>query len=181
MDLAGKKIVIVATDYFEEVELTDPLERLTDMEASVEVAAPHEGTIQALRGVEQGREIKVDKLIKELNPLEYDAVIIPGGVVNSDHLRTDKDAQEFVQSMADAGKPVAAICHGPWLLVSSGLVEGKTITSNLTLADDIRNAGGNWVNREVAVDGELITSRNPDDLPAFIQMIAESISKSSEE
>jgi protease I len=176
MDLTGKKIAIVSTDYFEEIELVDPLDQLSEMGAEVIVAAPHDGMIQALRGVDPGREISVDVTLDQLDPNEYDAVIIPGGVVNADHLRVDTLAREFVQSIADAGKTVAAICHGPWLLVSSGLVEGNTLTSYHTLEDDITNAGGVWTNQEVVVDGNLITSRTPDDLPAFIDAIAASLS-----
>jgi protease I len=145
------------------------------MGAEVTVAAPHGDTIQALRHIEMGQEVAVDATVRQLDPSEYDAVVIPGGVVNADYLRVDKDAQTFVQDMVDNKKPVAAICHGPWLLVSSGLVEGKTLTSYPTLADDIRNAGGAWVDEEVMQDTWLITSRHPDDLPAFIAAIAEAV------
>lgn len=174
-DLTGKKIAIVSTDYFEELELTEPLEQLAEMGADITVAAPHDGAIQGLRHVEQGREITVDTTIDQLDPEEFDAVIIPGGVVNADHLRMDQAAQEFVQAMDDAGKPVAAICHGPWLLVSSGLVEERTLTSYPTLQDDITNAGGIWVDQEVVTDKNFITSRNPDDLPVFIQSIHDAL------
>jgi len=175
-DLTGKKIAIIATDYFEESELIEPLTQLRDMGAEVVVAAPHDETIQALRHVDMGQEVSVDMTIAQLDPTEYDAVVIPGGVVNADHLRTDKDAQEFIQDMADGKKPVAAICHGPWLLVSSGLVDGHVLTSYPTLADDIRNAGGVWADEEVVKDRWLITSRRPDDLPAFITAISDAIS-----
>jgi protease I len=174
--LTDKKIAIVATDYFEEAELIEPLTQLREMGAEVVVAAPHDDTIQALRHVEMGREVEVNETINHLDPGEFDAVVIPGGVVNADHLRIDKDAQEFVKAMAESDKPVAAICHGPWLLVSSGLVEGRTFTSYRTLADDIRNAGGAWVDQEVVVDAPYITSRKPDDIPAFIDAIVEAIS-----
>jgi protease I len=174
-DLTSKKIAIIATDYFEESELIEPLASLRDMGAEVIVAAPHDDIIQALRHVEMGQEVVVDKTIDKLDSGEYDAVVLPGGVVNADHLRVNATAQEFVQDMMEAGKPVAAICHAPWLLVSSGLVKGKTLTSYPTLADDIRNAGGNWVDEEVAVDGNLITSRKPDDIPAFVEAIAKAL------
>lgn len=174
-DLTGKKIVIIATDYFEEAELVEPLTELRDMGAEVTVAAPHDDTIQALRHIEMGQEVAVDATIDKLDASEYDAVVIPGGVVNADHLRIDKAAQEFVQEMADADKPVAAICHGPWLLVSAGLAEGRTMTSYATLADDIRNAGGTWVDQEVKIDRRFITSRKPDDIPAFIAAIADAV------
>lgn len=179
-DLSGKKIVIISTDYFEESELLDPLTELRDMGASVEVAAPHGEAIQALRGVNPGQEVVVDRLMNELTPTEYDAVIIPGGVVNADHLRVDTNARAFVRAMAEQHKPIAVICHGPWLLVSTGLVKGKTLTSYPTLKDDIENAGGTWVDQEVMVDDNLITSRKPDDLPAFINAIAEAVMNTKE-
>ena len=174
-DLTGKRIAIIATDYFEEAELVDPLTELRDMGAEVTVAASHDDMIQALRHVEMGQEVAVDTTIDKLDASKYDAVVIPGGVVNADHLRIDKAAQEFVQEMADADKPVAAICHGPWLLVSAGLAEGRTMTSYPTLADDIRNAGGTWVDQEVKIDRHFITSRKPDDIPAFIAAIADAV------
>ncbi|HSW77664.1 MAG TPA: type 1 glutamine amidotransferase domain-containing protein [Candidatus Chromulinivoraceae bacterium] len=174
-DLTGKRIAIVATDYFEESELVEPLTQLRDMGAEVIVAAPHDDFIQALRHVEMGREVPVDTTIDKLDSSKFDAVVIPGGVVNADHLRIEKAAQEFVQDMADASKPVAAICHGAWLLVSSGLVRGRTLTSYHTLADDIINAGGKWVDQEVAVDGKFITSRKPDDIPAFVAAIIDAL------
>lgn len=174
-DLNGKKIVIIATDYFEEAELIEPMTELRDMGAEVIVAAPHDDTIQALRHVEMGQEVHVNATIDRLDPTEFDAVVIPGGVVNADHLRIDKDAQEFVKAMVESDKPVAAICHGPWLLVSSDVVEGHTFTSYPTLADDIRNAGASWVDQEVVVDAPFITSRKPEDIPAFVAAIVEAV------
>jgi len=174
-DLTGKRIAIIATDYFEESELVGPLTQLRDMGAEVIVAAPHSDTIQALRHVEMGQEVPVGTTIDKLDSSKFDAVVIPGGVVNADHLRVETAAQEFVQDMADAGKPVAAICHGPWLLVSSRLVAGKSFTSYHTLADDITNARGRWVDKGVEVDGNFITSRKPDDTPAFIEAIANAL------
>lgn len=175
-DLSDKKIAIIATDYFEEAELIEPMMQLREMGAEVIVAAPHDDTIQALRHVEMGREVEVDETISNLDSGDFDAVVIPGGVVNADHLRINKDAQEFVKAMVESDKPVAAICHGPWLLVSSGLVDGHTFTSYHTLADDIRNAGGTWVDQEVVVDAPYITSRKPDDIPAFVEAIADAVS-----
>lgn len=174
--LQGKKIAIIATDHFEESELVEPLTQLRDMGATVDVAAPHDGSIQAVKhDIEPTIEVPVDKAIDELDPQEYDAVIVPGGVVNADHLRLDRKAQEFVRDMAESGKPVASICHGPWLLVSAGLVQGRTLTSYPTLQDDIQNAGGVWVNAEVQIDENLITSRRPDDIPAFISAIEDAL------
>lgn len=176
-DLQGKRIAIIATDYFEESELIEPMTQLRNMGAEVEVAAPHSGTIKAMRGdVEPGDEVPVDKTLEELDVNEYDAVIVPGGTVNADKLRVEKQAQQFVREMAEAGKLVASICHGPWLLVSAKLVRGRTITSYRTLKDDIENAGGTWVNAEVQIDGNFITSRKPDDIPAFISAIDDALS-----
>lgn len=177
-DLTGRKIAIVATDYFEESELIEPLQQLREMGAAVEVAAPHDGEIQALQHVEFGEVVPVDKTLDGLAADDYDAVIIPGGVVNADHLRVEEAAQDFVRDMAEAGKPVAAICHGPWLLVSAGLVEDRILTSYHTLQDDIENAGGTWVDEEVQVDGNFITSRKPNDIPVFIQAIATALQES---
>jgi protease I len=175
VNLAGKRIAIISTDYFEEPELVEPLTQLKNMQAMVEVAAPHTGTIQALRGVEKTQQVAVDTTIDQLNAADYDAVIVPGGVVNADHLRMDEDAQNFVKEMATAEKPVAAICHGPWLLISSGLANGRMFTSFPTLQDDIKNAGGTWKDEEVVVDGQFITSRNPADIPAFMNAIVNAL------
>lgn len=164
---AVKKVAIIATDYFEEVELTSPMDDLQAAGAVVEVLAPHEGSIKGLHHVEPGKSISVTRTIAEADPDDYDAVVLPGGVVNADKLRMDEDARRFVRAMLKAGKPVAAICHAPWLLVSAGLVRDMQLTSYYTLQDDIRNAGGSWQDKEVVVDGTLVTSRKPDDLPAF--------------
>jgi len=175
MSLAGKRVAIIATDYFEESELVEPLTQLKAMGATVDVLAPHAGTIKALRGMDASQVVAVDVPLEHADAEMYDGLIIPGGVVNADHLRIDAKAQEITKTIVETGKPVAAICHGPWLLVSCGLVAGRTLTSYPTLADDIRNAGGNWVDQEVVMDGNIITSRKPDDLPAFIQAFAQAI------
>ena len=165
--LSGKKVAIVATDYFEEAELTSPRDALQQAGAEVHVIAPHDGEIQGLQHVDPGTPVPVDLTLDQADPSNYDAVVIPGGVVNADHLRMEQKARDFVEIIEGEGKPVAAICHGPWLLVSSGLVRGRKLTSYSTLQDDIRNAGGDWADKELVVDGNLITSRKPDDLPAF--------------
>lgn len=175
INLSGKRIAIISTDYFEEAELVEPLTQLKSMGATVDVAAPHSGTLQALRGVEKTQPVAIDTTLDTLDAALYDAVIIPGGVVNADHLRRNEDAQSFVLAMSAAHKTVAAICHGPWLLVSCGLVGGRTLTSYPTLQDDITNAGGIWVNEEVAQDDNIITSRKPSDIPAFIDAIVDSL------
>lgn len=176
INLSEKRIAIIATDYFEEAELVEPLTQLKSMGAIVDVAAPHSGTIQAMRGVEKTQAVAVDVTIDTLDAVLYDAVIIPGGVVNADHLRINASAQSFVQAMAAAHKPIAAICHGPWLLISSGLVGGRTFTSYPSLQDDITNAGGVWVDEEVVVDDNFISSRGLHDLPVFIDAIVKKLS-----
>lgn len=165
--LSDKKVAIIATDYFEEVELTSPRDALQAAGASVEIIAPHGGEIKSLNHIRPGNPASVDKTLDEANPGDYDAVVIPGGVINADHLRMEEKARDFVVKTEAEGKPVAAICHGPWLLVSSRIVRGHKFTSYHTLQDDIRNAGGEWLDQAVVTDGNFITSRNPDDLPAF--------------
>jgi protease I len=167
-DLSGKKVAILATDYFEETELTEPVKALEEAGALVEIIAPKSGEIKGLKHIEPGKSVKVDKTLDEANPNDYDALVVPGGAVNADHLRMDKKARDFITKIMDElGKPTAVICHGPWLLASAGLARGKKITSYFTIQDDMRNAGADWTDQEVVQDGNLITSRNPDDLPAF--------------
>lgn len=177
-DITGKRIAIVSSDYFEESELVQPMQQLVASGATVDVVAPHDGTLQAVRGdVNQTIKVPVDKTLDTVNASDYDAIVLPGGVINADHLRLNEKAQQFVRDFAEAGKPIAAICHGPWLLVSSGLVNKRKLTSYHTLADDIKNAGGTWVDEKVVVDGTLITSRKPDDLPAFTEAIITALAK----
>jgi protease I len=167
-DLSGKKVAILATDYFEETELTEPVKALEEAGALVEIIAPKSGEIKGLKHIEPGKSVKVDKTLDEANPNDYDALVVPGGAVNADHLRMEKKARDFITKIMDElGKPTAVICHGPWLLASAGLARGKKITSYFTIQDDMRNAGADWTDQEVVQDGNLITSRNPDDLPAF--------------
>jgi protease I len=167
-DLSGKKVAVLATDYFEEAELTGPVKALKDAGATVEIIAPKGGEIKGLKHVEPGQAVKVDKTLDEADPDDYDALVLPGGAVNADHLRIEKKAQDFVIKLMDEmSKPTAVICHAPWLLVSAGLARGRKLTSYHTIQDDLRNAGADWVDEEVVVDGNLITSRGPDDLPAF--------------
>lgn len=170
-DLSGKKVAVVATDYFEEPELIEPVQALRDAGADVEIIAPKEGEIKALKHVEPGQSVRVDKTLDEANPEDYDALVLPGGAVNADHLRTEDKALDFVKKMFGEGKPTAVICHAPWVLVSAGLARGKKLTSYFTIADDLRNAGAEWSDEQVVQDGNLITSRNPDDLPAFNQAL----------
>lgn len=165
--LKGKCVAIIATDYFEESELTEPLAALQDAGAKVDVIAPHHGEIKGLNHTEPGQAVPVDKTLDEMNPSHYDAIVLPGGAINADNLRMNNKVRQVIRSFMDAGKLVAAICHAPWALVSAGRTDGMQLTSFHTLQDDIRNAGGEWVNEEVVIDQNLITSRNPSDLPAF--------------
>lgn len=170
--LSGKTIAIIATDYFEEPELVEPRDSLREGGAEVRVYSRTGEPIQAVQGdVNPTRKVEVDGTFDDLDVSAIDALVVPGGTVNADHLRMEQRAQTIVRQVAGAGKPLAVICHGPWLLVSAGLVDGKRVTSWPSLADDIRNAGGSWVDEEVVVDGNLITSRKPDDLPAFIKQL----------
>ena len=171
-------MAIIATDYFEEAELISPRDELVNAGAEVHIIAPHSGEIQSLNHIDPGKSVQVDLTLDEANPDDYDAVVIPGGVVNADHLRMEQKARDFVvKVMSEENKPVAAICHGPWLLVSSHLVRGKKLTSYYTLQDDIRNGGGKWEDKELIVDDNLITSRKPDDLPAFNKAIIDALAK----
>jgi protease I len=166
-DLAGLRVAALVTDGFEESELTEPMRALKDAGAEVDVIAPKKGKVQALQHMKKGKSVKADRLLGEAHAEEYDALLLPGGAMNADTLRALPEARDLVRAFQDAGKPMAVICHGPWLLVSAGLVRGRTLTSYHTIQDDIRNAGGNWVDREVVEDGNWVTSRQPDDLPAF--------------
>lgn len=175
-DLTGKHVAIIATDHFEESELTTPRDELEAAGADVRIFAPHGGSLQAMRGdTEQSISVRVDGTLDEFSAPWPDVIVLPGGTVNADHLRTDERAQEIVSSAFESGLPVAAICHAPWLLVSADLVKGRRLTSFPSLAVDVRNAGGDWVDETVVVDGNLITSRNPDDLPAFVGAIADAL------
>lgn len=166
-DLSNLRVAVLATDGFEEAELTEPVRVLKETSARVEILSTKSGQIQAFRHHDKGTTVSVDRLLDQAKPSEYDAVLLPGGALNADTLRMGSKVQSFLQEMQQAGKPFAIICHAPWELVSANLVKGRTLTSYYTIQDDIRNAGGNWVDREVVVDGNWVTSRQPDDLPAF--------------
>ena len=165
--LKGKKVAILAADMFERVELEEPRKALEDAGAEVEVVSIHDGEIKGFDHFDPANTVPVDRTVEEASPGDYDALMIPGGVGNPDQLRGDENAVSFVQEFHRAGKPIAVICHGPWVLVESGAVRGKRVTSWPTLETDIRNAGGDWVDQEVVVDGNLVTSRKQDDIPAF--------------
>jgi protease I len=166
-ELAGRKIAVLAVDGFEQAELVEPKRALTQAGARVEVISAKPGKIQGFRHVDKGDAIDVDRTFDDARPDDYDGVVLPGGVVNGDAIRLNPAAQAFVRALDFANKPIAVICHGGWLPISAGIVEGHTMTSWPSLQDDIRNAGGRWVDEQVVEDGNLITSRKPDDLPAF--------------
>ena len=165
--LKRKKVAILAADMFERVELEEPRKALEDAGADVEIVSIHDGEIQGFDHFDPANKVTVDRTVEEASADDYDALLVPGGVGNPDQLRGDENAVAFVRAFHDAGKPMAVICHGPWVLVESGVVRGKRLTSWPTLEMDIRNAGGEWADEEVVVDGILVTSRKPDDIPAF--------------
>jgi protease I len=173
--LSGKTIAILATDGFEESELTQPLQALKDAGATVHVIAPRTGEIQGMRHHEKGRTIRVDKALADARPEDYDALVLPGGVANPDELRTLPETVRFVRAFGDAKKPIGAICHGPWTLIEAGLVRGRRVTSWPSLKTDLKNAGAEWVDQQVVTDAGLVTSRKPDDLPAFCAKVIEEI------
>ena len=166
--LAGFRVAVLATDGVEESELTRPVKALKDAGAKVTIVSLKPGEIQAVRhDLDKTVKVKVDRTIGEVSADEFDAVHLPGGTVNADSLRMVPEVQAFLRAMQEAVKPIAAICHAPWELVSAGLVPGRTLTSYHTIQDDVRNAGGTWVDRAVVEDGNWVTSRQPADLPAF--------------
>jgi protease I len=175
-DLSGKTIAIIATDHFEEAELVQPRDALREAGAQVKVYSTGTDPIQAVEGDTQPtRKVDVDGTFDDLDVASIDALVVPGGTINADTIRTEEKARALVRALDEAGKPLAVICHGPWLLVSAGLVQGRRLTSYPSLSDDVRNAGGDWVDEEVVVDGNLITSRNPGDLPAFCRALEEAL------
>lgn len=182
--LKGKRIAILATDGVEQVELLEPQKALKDAGAKVDVIAPSEGPAKTMKSgkirgwdhTEWDKIIHVDKKLEDARPQDYDALVLPGGVMNPDKLRMCPNAVAFVKSFLDQGKPVGAICHGPWTLIETGAVRGRTMTSWPSLHTDLRNAGANWVDEQVRVDNGLITSRKPDDIPAFNKKLIEEFS-----
>ena len=165
--LYGMKVAILVGDYCEQIELTSPRQALEQEGAAAMIVSAQRGRVRGLHHVDQGDEFEVDATFDDVTADDFSGVLLPGGVVNADQLRILPGAQRFIRACADDGKPIAVICHGAWLLVSSGLARGRTLTSWPTLRDDIINAGGSWEDRPVVVDGEWISSRKPDDLPAF--------------
>jgi protease I len=172
--LDGKRIaILVAGEGIEQVELTEPREALVEAGAATELISLEEGEVQAFNHLDKADTFEVEKLVADADVEDYAGLLLPGGVANPDALRMNADAVRFVQDFFRAGKPVAAICHAPWLLVEAGAVKGRKLTSWPSLQTDIRNAGGEWVDEEVVVDSGLVTSRNPDDIPAFNEKMIE--------
>jgi len=172
-ELSGKHIAVLATDGVEQVELTEPMRAAQDAGATVDLVSIKPGSIQGVNHLDKGDTFGVDRTVDQVSVDEYDGLIIPGGVANPDFMRMNEDAVFFVRDFVASGKPVASICHGPWMLVEAECVEGRTLTSWPSLRTDIENAGGTWVDEEVHVDQGIVTSRKPDDLPAFCAKMIE--------
>ncbi len=171
--LDGKKVAILVADGFEQVEMTKPREALDEAGAETKIVSLKSGKIQGMHHADKGDKFDVDLTLDEARPEEFDALMIPGGLMNPDALRSNEDPLEFTRHFFREGKPVAAICHGPWVLIDAGVVRGRALTSWPAIKTDLKNAGGNWVNEEVVVDNGLVTSRKPDDIPAFNEKMIE--------
>jgi protease I len=176
-ELTGKKIAFLATDMVEQVELTEPWKAVEEAGGTPELVSLEEGEIQGFDHYDKADTFRVDRVVSEVTADDYDGLVLPGGVGNPDTLRTDEDAVRFARTFVESGKPVAVICHGPWTLVEADVVRDRKMTSFPSVKTDIRNAGGNWVDEEVVVDDGLISSRNPDDLPAFCKALVEEFSR----
>lgn len=176
-NIAGKKVAIITDNGFEEVELTSPKKALEEAGAIVQIVSPEKDKVKAWNHDHWSIELPVDVNIKEAKPEEYDALVVPGGVLNPDKTRMNKDCVAFVQHFLEQGKPVAAICHGPQLLIETGMLDGREMTSYWSIQTDLKNAGVNWVDKEVVVDNGLVTSRSPQDLEAFNKKMIEEISE----
>ena len=171
--LDGKKVAILVTDGFEQVEMTKPRGALDEAGAETKIVSLKSGRIQGMNHAEKGDKFDVDQTLDEARPEQFDALMIPGGLMNPDALRSNDDALEFTRHFFREGKPVAAICHGPWVLIDAGVVRGRMLTSWPAIKTDVKNAGGKWINEEVVVDNGLVTSRKPDDIPAFNKKMIE--------
>jgi|SRR5689334_18339700 len=172
-NLTGVRVAILVTDGFEQVELTEPRRALDQMGAQTRVVSPKTGAVRGWKFTEWGDEVSVDVPLDSASADDFDALLLPGGVISPDKLRIQPRAVQFVKAFLDSDKPVAAICHGPWTLIETAHLKGRRITSWPSLKTDLRNAGANWVDEQVVVDGNLVSSRKPDDIPAFNRAIAE--------
>jgi protease I len=177
-NLQGKKVAILVADGFEQVELTEPRKALDEAGAKTQIVSPSQGKVKGWKHTQWGDELPVDLPLAQARADQFDALLLPGGVMSPDHLRRKPEVQRFVKAFFYAGKPVAAICHGPWTLIDAGVVRGRKMTSYETIQMDLKNAGADWVDREVVVDGSLVTSRKPDDIPAFNKAMVEVFAKS---
>lgn len=171
--LSGKKVAILVDDGFEQVELTEPRKALEASGAKTELISPRDKQVQGMNHHDKGDALPVDVALNKASPDNYDALLLPGGVANPDSLRMNPDAVKFVQAFVDAGKPIAAICHGPWTLIETGVVKGRRMTSWPSLQTDLRNAGADWIDEQVVTDHGVVTSRKPDDIPAFNRKMIE--------
>src|SRR5438477_11805944 len=172
-NLQGLRVAILVTQYFEQSELEKPKQALEAAGAEAKIISPEPGKVQGVKHTEKGDQFPVDLTLDKARPDDFDAILLPGGALNADHLRIEPKAQEFVREFDRAGKPIAVICHGPWLLISAGLVRGRTITSYHTIQDDIRNAGGKWQDSDVVHDSNWVSSRQPSDIPMFNRAMIE--------
>lgn len=179
--LIGKKVAILVANGFEQVEFTEPKRVLEEAGAQVTVISPEHDRVKGWNHTDWGDTFKVDLQVDRAQADDFDALVLPGGVMNPDHMRRLEPVQTFVRAFFEAGKPVAAICHAPWTMIDAGVVKGRKLTSYHTLETDLRNAGADWVNQEVVVDNGLVTSRNPDDLPAFNRKMIEEIAEGRHE
>ena len=180
-ELEGKRIAFLFTEGVEQVELTEPLKAVRDAGADADLISIEAGEVQMFEHLDKGDTIKADKAVSDADASDYDGLVVPGGVANPDQLRTDEDAVSFVRAFFEQNKPVGVICHGPWVLVEADVARGRTVTSWPSVKTDLRNAGANWVDEEVHVDNGLVTSRNPDDLPAFCTKIVEEFAEGRHE
>ncbi len=180
-ELKGKRIAFLFTEGVEQVELTEPLEAVREAGAEAELISLEKGEVEMWQHFDKGDKIEATTAVADADPSDYDGLVLPGGVANPDQLRADEDAVKFVRSIFDQDKPLGVICHGPWLLVEADVVRGRKVTSWPSLKTDIRNAGGEWVDEEVVVDQGLVTSRKPDDLPAFCAKIVEEFAEGKHE
>jgi protease I len=180
-ELQGKRIAFIATEGVEQAELTEPWKAVEQAGGQPELISIEEGEVQAWEHFDKGDTFKVDRTIEEAQPGEYDALVLPGGVANPDQLRGDENVVSFIREFAQSGKPIGVICHGPWTMIEAGVVEGRRMTSWPTLQTDLRNAGAEWVDEEVVVDQGLVSSRKPDDLPAFNAKIVEEFAEGRHE
>jgi protease I len=176
-NLTGKKVAILVANGFEQVEMTEPKKALEEAGATVSIVSPELRSVKGWNHTQWGDEFKVDIPLSDAKADEFDALVLPGGVMNPDNLRRNEWALQFVRAFSESGKPIGAICHGPWTLIDAGVVSGRKLTSYPSIQSDLKNAGANWVDEEVVVDNGLVTSRKPDDIPAFNRKLLEEISE----